>query len=313
MRKFYILSLLLIIIAFVCSSSQFLTSQNTFLGEEPVKFFRIKWKKDQNSIEYIVQLSEDPMFRWDDEIHEFPPTENNYIDIGLPFGTFYLRIAGVTEKDIRGAFSEVIRVIVENNLAEHIDNIEEEKLEGVGVDDFSEDENLFDKDYYTYIKIINDPNESINESIDDLNVVPDYEHKIGKPMVLYYPEEIFINLYYYIGISHYHNKKTEKALKIFDVINKTNPSYEPQYKVEPQPIELENGITILYSEPTNYILDETIVNFINSYLEYAKEMETQEKWRKAALYYKTILSIDPYNPTALNKIESLKKYLTEDD
>lgn len=311
MRKFYILSLL-IIITTIFNYPQILSSQDTFLGEEPVKFFRIKWKKDAHSIEYIVQISEDPMFRWDDEIHEFPPTKNNYIDLGLPFGTFYMRIAGVSDAGVRGAFSEAIRIIVENNLAEHIDNIDEEELEGVGVDNFSEEENLFDKDYYTYIKILNDPYESVDESIDDLNVVPDFEHKIGKPMVLYYPEEIFINLYYYIGISHFYNKNTDKATKIFNIINKVSPSYSPAYKVEPEEIELENGITIIYSNPSNYILDEAIVNFINNYFDYAKEMETQEKWRKALLYYQTILSIDPYNIEAQSKSESLEKYRLKD-
>ncbi len=306
-HNFIKILLTILFILILNSDSGYIFSQITSLVEDgdtrPSKLYKISWPPVKFAEYYIVQISEDPMFTWQEDIYQVE-TENNYIELLLPVGTYYLRIAGVNATGKRGYFSDVIRLIVEFRIDDYVDSPDE-------MYDVPESEEVkLEKDTNIFIPIANDPNESIQE--DPPNIIPEEEvsrTKIRSPLVIEYPDEITANIFYYVALNHLKYENEELAVYFFEVVYAIVPDYQPQFTVEYENRELSNGRIIKYANPDYYILDEIVLNYIKYNKEYGLKMEKLGEYKKAIGYYKNILVIDPYNEEIIDRINYLEHFI----
>lgn len=312
-----ILILLIPLVILSLNSSSTLYSQNngTFSiakEGEPTKFYKLSWQQVEFAVSYIIQVSRDPMFRWEQDIFEFE-TEDTQIGLVLPFDTFYIRIAGKSKTDTVGDFSPSIRIIVETWVDEiypkKAEKDEEKVFDKLYEEPFPETA-ILEKDDSIYIKIVNDPNEAIIEDYPD--IVRDHRlPPVSKPLVFEYPDEICVNFYYYLAVCHYVNGNESLSQFYFELVYIISDNYIPEFEIDPERIIMKNGKQFEYTSPEYYKLHPVITKLIQEYFDNAEKMELKNENRKALTYYENILSIDPYNEKALNKIHYLQRILYE--
>jgi hypothetical protein len=243
------------------------------------------------------------MFTWQEDIYQLE-TENNYVELLLPIGTYYIRIAGVNVSGKRGYFSDVIKLVVEFRVDIHIDELEDMYQEP------ETEESKLEKDTNIYINIVNDPNEAIQEN--PPNIIPEDEvsqMKIQKPLIIEYPDDITTNIYYYVAINHLIHDKEDLAIYFFEIVYAIDEEFQPEFSVEPEIKELKNGMNVKIAEPKHYKLDDIVVEFIQYNYEQGLKMERKKEYKKAIGFYKNILVIKPYDQEIIDRISYLKGYL----
>lgn len=299
MKKRYFLNTILFLFlgsCFFLAGELFAQIQSIAKENEPSKIYKISWPEVMYAKTYIIQITNDPYFSESGGIYEFEIPEN-YLEIELPFGIFYLRIAGKNEDGELGLFSNVIKIIVEDRILEYYDD----NAEIYSKPEIDED-NIFNN--LAYIRIVGDPNENVDETDPNLVSISGLGDT-SKPLVFEYPDEICLNLFYYLGINHFHNGNETLAIFYFELLDAISKDYKPSFKIEPESKTLSNGREILYSKPENYELHKVIIALIETYIENGKKMESQNEYEKALKYYKKALSFDPYNKMVLEKINAI--------